>query len=398
MQNYLIRLQQIFWWLKSNPKTVFILIIIVIGLTRCHHSSAEAPGHTRVMTVESHTISNSLFYSGTIQPLRAVAVLSPTDGVIEEMPFHYGDVVTAGELLFTINSEKFQTEYKNALIQYVKARSDLSAGKNQLVQGEFLHTNKLISDDEFKLRQTNFYNSQLAFVQAKDALAKMLNQLNINNVNLFDLSIDDIEKINAALHMQGDEQRLKMSAPSAGVALLPVKMEGGADKKLGKGEQVKQGDVLALIGDGQGVSVHINVNEYDINQIKIGQHVKISGAAFPDYVLSGVVSGVDHQAQANQSGMPNFSAEVVVAKLTPEQQKAIYMGMSAKVEIDVEEPVQIAVPIAAVTEKNGNAYVQLQDAKTGKLHEVLVHTGKTTADSVVIVDGLQAGDKIVSVN
>lgn len=398
MQNALLRMQQVVWWLRRNPKIAFVLIAVTVVLTRCHHSTAETSLHARVVTVESRPVVNSLFYSGMIQPLQAVAVLSPTDGVIEEMSFHYGDTVTAGELLFTVNSEKFQTEYKNALVQYVKARSDLSAGKNQLAQGVFLHTNKLISDDELKSRQTNFYNVQLAFVQAKDVLAKMLKQLNITDVNLFDLSINDIGKINAALHMQGDEQRLKISSPSAGVALLPAKIEGGADKKLGKGEQVKQGDVLALIGDGQGVSVHINVNEYDINQIKVGQPVKITGAAFPDYVLSGVVAGVDHQAQVNQNGMPNFSAEVVVAKLTPAQKKEIFMGMSAKVEIDVEESAQMAIPIAAVTEKNGNAYVQRQDAKSGRLHETLVHTGKTTADSVIIVDGLQVGDKVVTVN
>jgi multidrug efflux pump subunit AcrA (membrane-fusion protein) len=395
MQKILLKLQQTLIWIKTHPKMCLVLLIILFGLTRCHHHEASAGDHSRIVTVESHPLASSLYYAGTIQPLKAIAVISPADGVIEDMPFHYGDTVAAGHLLFTINSEKFQADYKTALVQYVKARSDLSNNQNQLYQGEFLHKNKLISDDEFKIRQTNFYTAQLAFVQAKDSLGKMLGQLDLPGINLYDVSISEIEKINKALHMQGNEQKLRIMAPSSGVALLPVKIDSsGVEKKMGKGEQVKQGDVLALIGDGKGISVRISINEFDINQIKTGQHVKVSGAAFPDSILEGSIAGVDHQAQANQSGMPNFSADIVVPALTPAQQKTIYVGMSAKVEVDIEEPAQVTVPLAAVTEKNGNAYVKLQDPKTGALHDQLVKTGKTTTDSVVILDSLKAGDKI----
>jgi HlyD family secretion protein len=395
MQKIFLKLQQPLLWIKRNPKWSFLLLVILFTLTRCHHHEASTSTHSSIITVESHPLASSLFYAGSIQPLKAIAVISPADGVIEEMPFHYGDAIKAGSLLFTINSEKFQTDYKTALVQYVKARSDLSNNQNQLYQGEFLHKNKLISDDEFKIRQTNFYNAQLAFVQAKDSLGKMLKQLNVTGINLYDLSISDIEKINKALHMQGDEQKLRVVAPSSGVALLPAKNDSsGVEKKMGKGEQVKQGDVLALIGDGKGISVHISINEFDINQIKVGQHVKVTGTAFPDYSLEGEIAGVDHQAQANQSGIPNFSADVVVASLTPAQQKAIYIGMSAKVEVDIEEPALITVPLAAVTEKNGNAFVKLQDPNTGAWQDHPVKTGKTTADSVVILENLKVGDNI----
>jgi HlyD family secretion protein len=382
--------------MKRYLQWLGVAVVVIFVFTKCHHSTKAITTNKEVITITPQTLSHTLVYAGTIQPLKGVTVISPAEGVIEDMSFHYGDVVKTGQILFTINSEKFQTDYKTALIQYVKARSELNNNKSQLSEGDFLHTNKLISDDDFKARQTNFYNAQLSFLQAKDSLAQMLKQLDIKGINLYDLTISDITKINSALHMQGNSQKLQVISPSSGVALLPIKMDAtsGSEKKMGKGEQIKQGDMLALVGDGKGISIRVGVSEFDITQIKIGQHVKITGAAFPDFTLEGSVAGVDHQAQVNSNGMPNFSAEIVVPTLSEAEQKVIYIGMSARVEINIEEAAQITVPLTAVTEKNNENYVKLLDPKSGKLSDVLVKTGKTTPNAVVILAGLKAGDKI----
>jgi multidrug efflux pump subunit AcrA (membrane-fusion protein) len=387
MQNVIVQLKKRWKWLVP-------VFIVMLGMRLCHHP--KKPNESlQIITVAPQKLSNTLFYAGTLQPLHAVSVMSPADGAIEDQLFHYGDTVKSGQLLFTVHSEKFQSDYKAALIQYVKARSDMSSANSQLLEGEFLHKNLLISNDDFKVKQTNFYNAQLVFLQAKDALSVLIRQLDIKGFNLYDLTIADIEKITSALHLQEGSRKLQIMAPIAGMVLLPMKSDGGnTDKKIGKGDLVKQGDVLALIGDESGVSIHIAINEFDINQIQVGQAVKVTSSAFPDIVLQGSIAGVDHQAQANQNGMPAFSAEVVVPTLTPEQQKWIHIGMSAKVEVDIQGEQQMMVPIAAITEKNGAAFVKLQDSKTGKLHDVLVKTGKTTTDAVAILEGLKSGDKI----
>ncbi len=133
----------------------------------------------------------------------------------------------------------------------------------------------------------------------------------------------------------------------------PAKMKKKI-KKLIKGDAIKQGDVLAIIGDIEGISVQIKVNELTINQIKLGQPVKVTGIAFPDYILDGKITRIDKQGEASNGGLPTFSAEVVVPHLTEAEKKEIHVGMSAKVEINIEEDKQIMVPITAVKEKNGH--------------------------------------------
>lgn len=166
-------------------------------------------------------------------------------------------------------------------------------------------------------------------------------------------------------------------------------------KKLNKGDAIKQGDVLALIADMEGLTVWIKVNELVVNQLKVGQKATITGIAFPEHTLYGEIKRVDHQGEPSIGGMPMFPVEIVVSHLSKEQQRDIHVGMSAKVEINIENKPSIVVPVAAVKERDGEAYVQKIDPKTGKAHEVSVKTGKTTLDSVAILAGLGPGETIV---
>jgi HlyD family secretion protein len=373
-----------------------ITVIFAYCLYSCSSSQPTIP-NAHLMTVESHATGSRLYYSGIIQPLKTVVVPSPADGVIVDMPFQYGEPVKAGQLLYLLSSTKFLSDYKTALLQYVKAKSEFNNSEVLMKEGAFLHKNQLISDDDFKMKQTNYYAAQLAFVQAKDSLESLIHQLDMKDINLYQLTIADIDKITKAMHLQMNAESLRIVSPAAGIVLSATKNEEET-KKLVKGEQVKQGDVLAVIGDMNGVSVRIKVNELTVNQLKVGQKVVITGIAFPEDNLQGEIKRVDRQGEIANGGQPMFLVEVMVSKLSEKQQHDIHVGMSAKVEINVDEDPQIMVPIVAIKEKNGMSYLSVFDEKSNKTHDVLVRAGKTTIDSVAILSGVTPGDKIVIPN
>jgi HlyD family secretion protein len=375
-----------------------VVIVLVLLLYKCVHRPAETTSaENTIVTVSAKSQGSTLYFSGIVQPLKTIVVTTPAEGVISDMTFHFGDEVKPGQLLFSISSDKFQTDYKSALMAYIKAKTDYVNGQSLMREGQFLHKNQLISDDDFKAKQTGYYNAQLAMVQAKDTLDDMLKQMDLHGMSLYDLKIEDIDKIIKLLHAQSAQQQIHIVAPAAGVVLLPSKGEGldGELKKVLKGDQVKQGDLLAVIGDVSGLTIHISVSEFNINQLKIGQVVHVTGAAFPDFILQGKISGINRQAEASQGGLPVFPIEIIVPKLTPEQQNVIHMGMSAKVAIEAGGDSEITVPIRAVIQRDGNTYVNVLDEKSGKTHEVAVKTGDTTLDSVVIKSNLALGEKIV---
>lgn len=362
--------------------------------------SNESPVKGKVITLQSKPVLNTLFYSGIIQPLQTLVVTSPADGVVLTMPFQYGEMVKAGQLLFTLSSTKFSSDYKAALMAYIKAKNDFNTAQTQLTEAKFLHKNELISDDDFKSKQSNFYSAQLALLQAKDNLQNFMQQIHIKNIDLYNLTIADIDKITQALHLQNNAdqmEQLRVVAPRMGTILAPNKNDD-ENKKITAGDAVKQGDVLAVIGDRRGLSVRIKVNELTVNQLKIGQKVTLTGIAFPDHVLMGNINRVDRQGETTAGGLPTFSVQIIVPKLTPEQQKQIHIGMSVKVEITIEDEPTLMLPLSALIEKNGQTYVLKRDNKTGKWREVLVKTGKTTLDSVGILSGLKVGDQVVIPN
>lgn len=374
-----------------------IITICFLALSACSQEQKNSVKKSNIISIQTNSFSNKLFYSGIIQPLRTVVITSPTDGTIVEMPFQYGEEVKNNQLLFMLSSAKFVTEYKTALMQYIKTKNDFNTAQSQLTESEFLHKNQLISDDDFKMKQSNYYAAQLALLQARDGLEILLQQLDVKGVDLYKLTIADIDKINQAMHLQMSAENLRIVSPATGIILSASKNEE-ENKKISKGDVVKQGDVLAVIGDMNGVSVRIKVNELTVNQLKVGQPVKITGLAFPNDVLAGKIKRVDRQGEASNGGLPTFSAEVQAIHLTKAQQDIIHVGMSAKVEIDINEPAEILVPIAAVRENNGQSFVRVVDENKKTSHEVLVKTGKTTVDSVVILSGLKTGDKILAAN
>src|SRR5580698_8941648 len=110
--------------MKRYNKLYFLVFIIITVLSYVHYKSA-APTHgkEKLYTVSAKPFSTTLSYSGEIEPLKAVAVTSPAEGTIHEIFFHYGEIIAKGQPLFTIVSEKFQTAYKNTLMQYIKTKT-----------------------------------------------------------------------------------------------------------------------------------------------------------------------------------------------------------------------------------------------------------------------------------
>jgi multidrug efflux pump subunit AcrA (membrane-fusion protein) len=344
-------------------------------------------------------------------------VASHADGVIVEMAFQYGEFVKEGRILFKISSTKFLSDYKSALLQYVKAKNEFNSSQTQLAESQFLHHHQLISDDEYKTKKSNYYINQLALLQAKDVLENLIHQLDIKDINLYQLTISDIDKITEAMHLKRNAEHLRIVSPITGVVLSPIKNDEES-KKIIKGDIIKEGDVLAVIGDMSGLMIKIKVNELIVNQLKIGQKVKVTGIAFPDELLLGNILRIDKQGESINGGLPVFSVQIIVPYLTPSQQNTIHVGMSAKIEIDIEEKPIILIPITAVKMINGQTFVTMYEAmhktiynnnnginKVNKINKkyinlkkISVKTGKTTVENVEIISGLYQGDLIVVPN
>ncbi len=381
------------------------VLSLFFNLAACHSEQPKkttaSTSHT--MTAEMQSIPTQLYYSGTISPIQTHNIVSPVDGVIKEKMAKFGDKVHKGQLLLIISSAKLQDDYRSALTDFLKAKEDYVNGQRNFQGTEQLRKAQIISDQEYLSEKSQFDNTQLTYLNARIALEKIIKKMPGASSELEEISLDDIVALKKILETQTDS--LPIVADTDGIILAPQKSGGGGGSGDGGGSsdslvvggEVKQGDIILSVGDLSGITTTAQVSELDINQIKSGQKVTVTGDALPGIVFNGNVKSISDQAQGGDSsgGSVTFPVIVEVPKVSPDQAKLIKVGMSTKITITIENPPVIMLPLNAIVEKDGQTFVTVIDKKTGKTQEVRVTTGQTTLGKVAITSGLSAGQEVV---
>ena len=402
----------------------------------------------KVLEVRKQPFSNTLYFSGKIQPLSLIPIVSPVDGVVNNIFFTYGEYIKENQKLFSITSPREQQAFRETLTRYLKAKQDVNLTEAKMKSSEDLYKQGIVSRDEETEAKRNYSLNKLAFLQEKENLETRL-KYHPNIDSLSNISITDTDIISKILSISaqtediiifssealfskssGSEQlsfnqssssKIPFSEPldkpfskpvsepaskrdskpfKQGVALFP---DGREDRnKLQVGSEVKAGQILVYIGDMDGITIKIEINENNINQLRIGQEAIVTGNAFPNIKLIGYITNIDAQATSDQ-GSPIFTAVVTVSdlmRLPEEQRKTIRVGMDTKIAITFRDNPHILVPIKAVIREDGQNKVKILALTNSipQLKEVNVMVGETTEDSIAITSGLNIGDKVVISN
>jgi len=137
--------------------------------------------------------------------------------------------------------------------------------------------------------------------------------------------------------------------------------------------------------------VDVEVNELDVNQVRVGQSVTITLDAIRNEEFSGEVSSVS-LAGDDSSGVVNFAVTIQIFGVD----ERIKPGMTAAVEIQVsEEAAMLLVPNQAIRLENGLQVVYVMNAEEG-LQPVAITLGQSSDSLSQVVSGnLTEGDLIV---
>ena len=391
--------------MKIKKVCLFLMLFsCVMMLFGCDKKTDEKDAvKSHVVTAKLQRPVMPLHYSGAVEPIASHAVISPVDGRVAKINFEYGRDVKKGVVIVNLNSDSLAEDFKKAVNDYLQKKDAYFTGKESFSGTEMLYKAGVIEESSYLTERSGFDGKMLDYFQSIYELEKVLNKINISSSAVLNLTIADTEKVNELLHKQFSNIPIKANA--SGIALFPLQTQdgqqnGGDGKTAGKldvGSEVKKGQSILNIGDMSGLLMSFLVSEVDINRIKVGMDATVTGNAFPGITLSGKVASVSFQAQPDQggnSGVSMFNAEVKVAKITPQQEKVIHVGMTGTVTINIIGEPSVMIPIAAVVQKNGMSYVTLQDAN-GQNKQVQVVTGMTTLNDVVILDGVKQGDKVV---
>lgn len=400
------------------PRLLMLLFCVLLAvLSGCDQSKkTETKKKTvQIITVKLETPVTKLYFKGNLQPISHIPVLSPVDGTVAKLDFTYGERVEKGKQLAVLTSTALADNYRKALTDYLQKKNTYTIQMQSFAGSEALYRAGVISQDEYNNTKSEYETNVLNYFQSKFELEKILARANLDPSDVEKLTIADTEMVNKLL--QRHFSNIVVSSPGKGIALFPTESSGGggggggsgdgssdgssgAGDKSGKlyvGSQLKRGQLMLTIGDLSGYSTTINVSEININRINTGNPVTVTGDAFPGITLDGYISTVSSQANpgsGDQGSVSLFACTVIIPNVSEKLRDVIRVGMSANIEIDLKDKPRIQLPIKAVTIIQEKSYVTKVE-KDGTYTKVPVVTGETTETQVIILKGLEPGDKVV---
>jgi cobalt-zinc-cadmium efflux system membrane fusion protein len=370
-------------WRTAGLAALALVVVVLAGrfayrLLGPHESPpAEAPSppgtfrastqQFKTFTIESvqiHAFVSEELTEGKIgvNGDRTTPVVSPYSGRVTKVIAGLGDTVKSGAPLATVEASEF-----------VQAQNDLKVAAAQVKLARIAETRKHALYDAKGGSLQDWQQAQNDLTAAETALNAARNRLQIFGKSSAEIdALADSPAINPLA---------TITSPIAGVVV---------DRQVGPGQFLQAGGTpVFTIADPSSVWLLANVRESDSGNVKVGQSVDVRVLAYPNRVFKARVTHVAAAIDASTHRLP-VRAEI------DNRDGALKLEMFANFRIITSEPAESpAVPEAAVVYEGEAAHVWVV-AGDDLLTYRAIRTGRSNDGLVEVLDGLKAGERIVT--
>lgn len=324
------------WWITAIVILVSIATVVYVFLR-------PRVQNVQVGVVSRHTMTNTIFTSGTVKPTsRQIIYSSELAGPIQSFNVKVGESVKVGQVLFSTASNTAQAAVSAAASSLQSAQSTYSA-----LYGQFQSSPPSVQAQLFGQLQS-----------ARSAIADAQAQLT---------------QANAAL------AATRVSSTLSGYVLL--------ENATGINSDGSMVPVIEVVGREK--KIVVKVSEVDAVQLHAGLQATLTSDVYPGQTWPAKVTQVANYALANANGTGQVEVDLQPTGVFP-------MPLGYQVDVHIVSSVhhQVpAIPYSALVQ-NGDTYgVFVLHHRYVKLTNVSL--GITDNTYVEIVKGLQVGEKIV---
>jgi cobalt-zinc-cadmium efflux system membrane fusion protein len=309
-------------------------------------------------------------------------VFSPYSGRVLKLIARLGDTVERSAPLFSLEASEFvqaQNDLITALAAQRTAKAQLTQAQTNERRAHDLYLAQGGALKDWQQSQTDFAAAQNALHSAEIAVAAVRNRLRI-----LGKSDEDIAQLEAAPTQKIDPTAI-VSAPIAGTV---------TQRQVGVGQYINSaangaGNPVYTIGDLSTVWLMANVREEDIPLMHLGAPVEVRVPAYPGRVFKARISWVGPALDPNTHRLPvRADVENPDGALKP----MMFANFSITTGQDATAP---AVPQTAIVYEGDSARVWLA-RDDGTVESRTIRTGRVQDGAVEILDGVKAGDKVVT--
>lgn len=306
-------------------------------------SQPQPPAPVEATRVQESEWLPSVSAVGSTRAINGISVANEVAGVVDSLNFESGQSVKKGDVLVRLDTDTDQ-----AAVQARQAEAELA--RLQFERFGNLLPQKAVSQSQYDEAKANYDAARARVIEAEALMNKKV-----------------------------------IRAPFDGVVGL---------RQVDLGEFLAVGSPIVEINMLDPIYVDYTLPEKELSRLSVGDKVEAEVAAYPDREFSGEVQSI------NSSINPESRTLAVRAKLDNKEQK-LRPGMFVRIQSLRREPRQLlSLPREAISYNTYGDYVFLiEDGEEGDSLTVKrqqVTTGSVQNGRVEIVEGLQAGDRVVA--
>lgn len=318
-----------------------------------------------VAPITSGSGAAQLRLPGVVEPnaYKQVIVTPIVSGRITRVLVELGQRVRRGQSM----AEIFSPDLAEAETRFVSARAELDAHERELQRTEKLVEIGAASRQELEM----LHAAHTAKLTAVDSARSRLELLGLSSSSINGLGPGkDLSALTT------------VAAPIAGVV---------TERAANPGLNVDTAAKLFTVVDLSTVWVVADVYEKDVSHVRAGTPATVITKAFPDLAITGRISYIDPQVHP-ETRTTKVRVEV------PNPRQELRLGMFADVSIETAGHVSTTrIPRAAVQRVGARTVVYVADSQQpGRFVEREVRLGDGSGNDVVVLSGLQAGDRVVT--
>jgi multidrug efflux pump subunit AcrA (membrane-fusion protein) len=360
----------------------------------------------RVAKAERQPIAEQVSAVGTVFPRQEATVSPKISAPIASMPILKNRVVTAGDVLATLESHDLHAQRGEAAAALGEAR----ANERSVITGAIPQNN---AQDEKALRdaRANVANARATYerrkvlyeqggISKKDLEASQLalttaeNDLRLaeQTIALRAKALNPNDAAMAAAKRVQAEQHLSTLTAQASYAIIRAPITGVVtDQFQFQGDLAAPGTKMLTVADISEVIVKAPFADTVAAQLKVGDPATVLPNDSPDNEMAGKISLV-----SKATDPVNRTVEVWVNLANGAGR--LKAGASARVSVSAKQKEDaIVVPASAVTldASNANQGTVMVVDDSSVAHETKVTVGIKSADKIEITSGLQGGETVV---
>ena len=331
-----------------------------------------------VTKVVPRTIRDRVIASGLIGPVEEVQVQPLIEGQpLEQLLVDVGDKVMAGQVLAVLSKSTLDLQKSEALASLAASNATIAQAEAQLVEAEASaaeaqrvaeRTSTLREQGSAPQAQADTANANAISATARVTVARQ--SLESAKAQAA-LSVARLENVDLQL------SRTEVKAPVDGKVVARNALIGGIATAAGQ-------PMFVIVRDGA-LELRAEIAESDLLRLAAGQKAVLR-AAGTEAALTGSVRLVDPTIDT--------TTRLGQARITIDQPELLRSGMFVEAEILVVEREAIVVPVTAVgSAANAQTVMRVKD---GTVERVVVTTGIRDGGFVEILEGIVAGDLVVT--